>query len=335
MSGPNKADSGVVIGLVQPQLPQVVTVADLAAQTAPVVDLVAKAPRYMATMDLVLFPEYMLHGLSVATNPALMCRMDGPEVAALTQACIDNTIWGCFSIMENISGGYPYNTGLLIDDQGEVPPYYRKMQPWVPVEPWEPGNLCVPVCDGPKGAKIGLMICYDGMFPEMSCEADDKGAEAMIRTAGDSAAIDCNWRFDNQSNSFCSLTVMANVCMCGADGTFRSMGEGMTINFDGTVLAHGTSVRADEIITAKVRPDLIQKARTSGGVENNPCQFGHRSYVSDKGGKQDCPYTCMTDLAAGADRVPWEDTVPIADGMTCGFLSPNRVFGQITQEAAE
>jgi formamidase len=29
-----------------------------------------------------------------------MCSLDGPEVAAFRQACVDNKIWGCFSIME-------------------------------------------------------------------------------------------------------------------------------------------------------------------------------------------------------------------------------------------
>ena len=107
----------------------------------------------MATMDLVVFPEYMLHGLSMDTNPAIMCRLDGPEVAAFKQACIDNAIWGCFSIMEHNPGGYPYNTGLIIDDKGEVQLYYRKMHPWVPVEPWEPGNLGIPVCDRAERAQ--------------------------------------------------------------------------------------------------------------------------------------------------------------------------------------
>ena len=44
--------------------------------------MVGKARRNLGTMDLVVFPEYSLHGLSMDTNPAIMCRLDGPEVAA-------------------------------------------------------------------------------------------------------------------------------------------------------------------------------------------------------------------------------------------------------------
>ena len=98
LGGLNKTPNGVVLGMVQLQLPNVVTPDDLAAQTQRICDLVAKARRNMPTMDLVVFPEYSLHGLSMDTNPDIMCRLDGPEVAAFRQACIDNRIWGCFSI---------------------------------------------------------------------------------------------------------------------------------------------------------------------------------------------------------------------------------------------
>jgi formamidase len=100
LGGLNKSPNGVVIGLVQLQLPVVVTRADLARQTERIVTMVGKARRNLSTMDLVVFPEYSLHGLSMDTNPEIMCRLDGPEVAAFKQACIDNKIWGCFSIME-------------------------------------------------------------------------------------------------------------------------------------------------------------------------------------------------------------------------------------------
>lgn len=333
LGGLNKSDAGVVVGLVQLALPVVVTPADLARQTARIVELVAKARRNMGTMDLVVFPEYALHGLSMDINPAIMCRLDGPEVAAFKAACRDNRIWGCFSIMEANPGGYPWNSGLIIDDTGELRLYYRKMHPWVPVEPWEPGDLGIPVIDGPKGVKLGLIICHDGMFPEMAREAAYKGAELMLRTAGYTAPIREAWRFTNQSNAFCNLMATASVCMCGTDGTFDSMGEAMICNFDGSIIAHGTTGRADEIITAEIRPDLIREARAGWGVENNIYQFGHRGYVAVKGGAQDCPYTYMQDLAAGEYRLPWEDSVRVTDGTSCGFPAPARVFGQ--KEAAE
>ena len=63
LGGLNKSPNGVVMGLVQLQLPVVVTPDDLLAQTTKICALVAKARRNMPSMDLVVFPEYALHGL--------------------------------------------------------------------------------------------------------------------------------------------------------------------------------------------------------------------------------------------------------------------------------
>lgn len=335
LGGLNKSPNGVVLGLVQLKLPLIETPADIAAQTQRIVEMVAKARRNLPTLDLVVFPEYALHGLSMDCRDEILCDLDGPEVAAFKQACIDNKLWGCFSIMERNPGGNPYNSGLIIDDTGALKLYYRKLHPWVPVEPWEPGDLGIPVIDGPNGCKLALIICHDGMFPEMAHEAAYKGAEIMLRTAGYTAPIREAWRFTNQANAFCNLMVTANVCMCGSDGTFDSMGEAMVVNFDGSIIAHGTTGRVDEIITAEVRPDLVREARAGWGVENNPYQFGHRGFSAVKGGAQDCPYTYMHDLAAGKYRLPWEDSVRITDGTSCGLPAPTRVYGETFKQAAE
>lgn len=82
LGGLNKAPNGLVLGLVQLQLPAVKTPDDLAAQARRIVAMVGKARRNMPTMDLVVFPEYALHGLSMDTNADIMCSLDGPEVAA-------------------------------------------------------------------------------------------------------------------------------------------------------------------------------------------------------------------------------------------------------------
>ena len=323
LGGLNKSKNGVVMGLVQLQLPTVKTPADLAAQTRRICELVGKARRNLGTMDLVVFPEYALHGLSMDTNPEIMCSLDGPEVAAFKAACIAHHIWGCFSIMELNPNGNPYNSGLIIDDTGTIQLYYRKLHPWVPVEPWEPGNLGVPVCKGPNGSTLSLIICHDGMFPEMAREAAYKGAEIIIRTAGYTAPIRPAWHITTQANAFSNLAYTANVCLCGSDGSFDSMGEGMFCNFDGTVLVQGGG-RVDEIITAELRPDLVREARTGWGVENNIYQLYHRGYVAVKGGAQDCPYTFMHDMVNGSYQLPWP--VDVTDGTSCGFAPPTRNY---------
>src|SRR6202049_3428660 len=118
LGGLNKSPDGVVIGLVQLQLPVVVTKADLARQTDRIVTMVGKARRNLGTMDLVVFPEYSLHGLSMDNNHDIMCRLDGPEGSAFKRAFIDHKIWGFFSIMEFNPDGNPYNSGLIIDHHG-------------------------------------------------------------------------------------------------------------------------------------------------------------------------------------------------------------------------
>ena len=193
----------------------------------------------------------------------------------------------------------------------------------MPVEPWEPGNLGVPVCDGPNGSRLSLIICHDGMFPEMAREAAHKGAEIILRTAGYTAPIRHAWKITNQANAFCNLAYTASICMSGSDGSFDSMGEGMFCNFDGSVLVEGGG-RVDEIITCELRPDMVREARRGWGVENNIYQLYHRGYVAVKGGAQDCPYTYMHDMAAGTYQLPWP--VEVTDGASCGFAPPTRSY---------
>jgi formamidase len=42
----------------------------------------------------------------------------------------------------------------------------------------------------------------------------------------------------------------------------------------------------------------------------------------------------MHDLAAGRYRLPWEETVQVTDGTSCGFPAPTRVYGEGEQPAA-
>ena len=152
----------------------------------------------------------------------------------------------------------------------------------------------------------------------MAREAAYQGAEIIIRTAGYTAPIRHAWRISNQANAFSNLMFTASVCLAGSDGTYRSMGEAMVCDVDGTVMAEGGGF-PDEVVTAEVVPARADEARRHWGVENNIYQLGHRGYTAVRGGVGDCPYTFMTDLAKGAYRLPWEDDVVVTDGRAYGF----------------
>jgi formamidase len=53
------------------------------------------------------------------------------------------------------------------------------------------------------------------------------------------------------------------------------------------------------MIIAEVRPDLVREARRHWAIENDIYQFG-RGFVAVRGWTQDCPYSCMHDLAPSA-----------------------------------
>jgi formamidase len=196
------------------------------------------------------------------------------------------------------------------------------MHPLVPLEPWEPGDLGIPVCDGPKGSKLALIICHDGMLPEMAREAAYKGANVILRTAGYTDPLRHAWRITNQVNAFTNVAYTASVALAGGDATgIWSIGEAMICDIDGTVLECGDN-SPDRIVTGEVIPARADHARRTWGVENNIYQLGHRGYVAVRGGARDCPYTYMTDLAAGRYRVPWEDEVEVTDGTSMGYGPP-------------
>jgi formamidase len=198
---------------------------------------------------------------------------------------------------------------------------------------WEPGNLGVPVCEGPNGSKLALIICHDGMFPEMAREAAYKGAEIILRTAGYTAPIRHAWKISNQANAFGNLAYTASVCMCGSDGTFDSMGEGMFCNFDGTVLVEGSGRRGTRSSPASCGPTWCARRAAAGAWRTTSTSCTTAATSRCRAAPRTAPYTYMHDMAAGRYRLPWK--VEVTDGTSCGFDAADARLYRATAQSGD
>ena len=105
--------------------------------------------------------------------------MPGPDTERLGAAAKRNHLWVVASLSE-FDGGRIYNTGVLLDRNGELKGKYRKVH--LPLGEWKsgvvPGNE-YPVFETEFG-KVAIQICYDWFFPEIAGIWGLKGAEIVF-----------------------------------------------------------------------------------------------------------------------------------------------------------
>jgi len=249
---------------------------------------------------------------------------------SLQAACIEHRS-GLFLHHGAQPGRQSHNTGLVIDDRGAVKLYYRKLHPWVPVEPWEPGDLGIPVIDGPRGAKLALIICHDGMFPKWRASAPTRAPKSccalrIYRTDPPVLGI-------HQSGQ-CLLQPDGdrNVCMCGSDGTFDSMARPWSS------ISTGRSSRMARP-AGRTRSSRRKFARPR--ARGAPALVGRKQHLSVRpsrlygrcGRRAGLPLHLHARPDQGRYRLPWEDDVVHVDGTSCGFAKPTRLYGETCQSA--
>jgi len=310
-------DESLLVAMIQYPVPVIKGPADIQTQVDQICKAVASTKAGYPEADLIVMPEYSTQGLNTAiwTYDEMLLRIDSPEIDRFKQACKDNDVWGVFSLMEQNDDPSlpPFNSAIIINSDGEIALHYRKLQPWVPIEPWSPGNYGMPVCDGPKGSKLAVCICHDGMFPELAREAAYKGANVYIRISGYSTQVNDQWIWTNRTNAWQNLMYTISVNLAGYDGVFYYFGEGTVCNYDGNVIQQGHR-NPWEIVTAELFPRLVDKARENWALENNIFNLGCRAYVGKPGGEKENYLTWVKDLANGDYKLPWDDKVRIRDG---------------------
>jgi len=156
----------------------------LAENLETVVNGIAGAAQERA--DLVAFPEAALCDYYIEDFAAFAAPIPGEQTEAVGAAAREHGVWVSIGLVERVPEGL-YNTAVLISPRGEVVGKYRKTHLSVVTRngtiPRESDAFlageALEVFETPL-AKIGMMICKDGDYPEVSRTLAVKGAEIII-----------------------------------------------------------------------------------------------------------------------------------------------------------
>lgn len=134
-------------------------------------------------VKLACFTEYSVQGFDPGLITDAAETIPGPATDRLCNAAAKYGLWVCIGSMAERDGDQLHNTSLLISPQGEIAMKYRKSHLWCDPCGSEgfltPGRE-FPVFDVPGVGKVGIMICYDGFFPEVARALAFNGADLIL-----------------------------------------------------------------------------------------------------------------------------------------------------------
>lgn len=134
--------------------------------------------------DLYVFPELILTGyLAKDAHRRLAEPADGPSVERLAKAAAERdalVVVGMPRVSE--TPGVIHNSAVLLDGEGALGHYDKVYLPSFSVfeeDQWFGEGRSLPVFGTPHG-KLGLCICYDLFFPEITKTLALGGAETLV-----------------------------------------------------------------------------------------------------------------------------------------------------------
>jgi len=129
--------------------------------------------------DFICFPEVFLIGLVGEKISEYAQEIPGEQTAKFSSLAKENRIHIIMGSIVEKEGSNFYNTSVLIDDSGEILGKYRKINLWNGEKlRRKPGDRTF-VFDTKYG-KIGIEICWDLAFPEVSKEMALNGARIIF-----------------------------------------------------------------------------------------------------------------------------------------------------------
>jgi predicted amidohydrolase len=211
--------------------------------------------------ELVVLPECALGGYLTGGDGL---AIDGPEIERLAAIAGDTVV--CCGFTERAPGGGVYSSAVCVTGDGVLGHHRKVHRPPRARGAFEPG-ASFRSFDTPAG-RVGMLICYDKVFPEAARALALDGAEIV---ASLSAWPVCRFApaqrlsDDRQTRQFNLLdqaravenqVVWVSANAAGRMGPLRFMGQAKVVDPDGTVLARTGARAGIAVARVDVRGDV-------------------------------------------------------------------------------
>lgn len=214
--------------------------------------------------DLVLFPETVTTGFVTGLDANglwdLVDEMPGQITHPIQRAAQSLGVHVVLpAYRRGAERGVVYNSSALIGPDGEIIGIYDKTHPF-PTERFDCGGWTTlgnhaDVYETALGS-LGMIICYDGDFPELSRLLAVKGAEVIVRPSALLRSFDI-WQMTNMARAYDNHVYMVAANAVGPDaGHNYYFGHSMIVNPIAWRLAQARG--GEEIIAAKLDPDPLR-----------------------------------------------------------------------------
>jgi len=243
----------------------------LMAQCAPVVgnvdDNLAKLEKVFsgAEADLAIFPEMFLTGyVPRDALPSLAEAVEGPTVKELAEMCrhLGRALLVGLPLKHPSIKGQITNSAVLIDKNGKVGRYDKAYLPnFGPFEEslyFSPG--AAPLAMEIAGIKVGVVICYDLFFPELSKLLALQGADLIVCISASPTSTVLNFKRMTPARAIENATYVAYVNLVGNHLDLVFGGESRLVDPRGEVVAEAKAL-TEETVTADIDTSKLEFAR--------------------------------------------------------------------------
>jgi formamidase len=226
---------------------------------------VRTARRAFPDVDLMLFPELYLTAVDAFTDGGtedwereVAEEIPGPLTERVGKIAAKARRWVVAGSINERAGDDVFNTAIAFSPEGELVATYRKLFPWRPYESVRAGSVPAPVFEIPDKGRVGLMICYDGWFPEVARGLALRGAELIAQPTATTTPDREEEVVLARANAIANQVYVFNPNMVSTFGPGRSVG----VDPEGRLLFEAGA--GEELFVEVVDLDRVDELRHRG-----------------------------------------------------------------------